>query len=317
MRKRGLIIAVLGLLFFVVGCNKVTNNKATTKDATETTVKKVEYSKLSQSEKNEMTFAFSQVTSENNLIAIDLKVVNRTSKDIQFSGDKFVLTHAKKSDVISVNDNFIVKSNSTKVIKHLFEDIDGTDFQTIGLYYYKNLQNRLAYSELNKTVSKSTNLKDDNLQREYQSTKKKKRSVDNSRNNEKESSDDSEENNKPKVKIPVGPIYNGQMAIALVESQNDPVPDGVQYCTMGSGTDNGPFGTYNGQSVYWVRLFRRTTTGVVYLDDWTVFQDRTIIHRAPQNLNPDRSEEPDNNSVDADSNQPDISESEDVPDSGQ
>lgn len=315
MRKRGLIIVVLGLLLFIVGCNKVTNNRTTTKDKTETTVKKVEYSNLSESEKDEMTFSFSQEESEGNLISVDLKVVNRTSKNIQFSGDKFVLTHAKKSDIISVNDDFVVKSNSIKVIKHLFENVDEADFQTIGLYYYKNLQNKLAYSEVNKTVSKSTNLKDDSLQKDYQASKKKKKPVDNSK--EKEPSDNQETTTKPRVKIPVGPIYNGQMAIALVESQNDPVPDDVHYCTMGSGTDDGPFGTYNGQSVYWVRLYRRTATGVIYLDDWTVFQDRTIIHRAPQDLNPNRSEQPNNDPSDGDSNQPDDNENNETPANGE
>jgi len=48
MRKRGLLVAVLGLLFFTVGCSQVTNKPTAVKSG-QTTTKSVDYAQLSQS----------------------------------------------------------------------------------------------------------------------------------------------------------------------------------------------------------------------------------------------------------------------------
>ncbi|CAJ1178724.1 hypothetical protein LCR01_14650 [Companilactobacillus crustorum] len=292
MNKRGLIVIALGLLLLGTGCNKVTRNRTTGADVTR--AKKItNYVDLSHSEKNEMTFEFTKSSSDAALVSVSLKVVNRTSKNIEFDGDSFILAHRNASDVMSTRDNkIVIKSNSTKNIKNLFEDVDATDFQKVGLYCYKNHNNKLAYSEMNVNVSRSSNLKNDDLQKSYLTTNKKKTKPVQKKNINKENDNQQAAQRRP---APVGPINTGQQAIALIESQNVLAPKGTDYCTMGSGTANGPFETSNGQSVYWVRLYHNTGSAVVYLDDWVVYQDRTVLHQAPGDMSSDSSNSEGNN----------------------
>jgi len=299
MRKRGLIIAVLGLLLFVLGCSKVTTSKTDTQSIK--TVKSVDYTQLSQSQKNEMRFSFER-RDETDMSIIDVTVVNRTSEDVQFDGTRFVLAHTKGSDVTSTKGEPItVKSNSTKKFKSLFSGVDDDDFKTVGLFYYKNTKNKLAYSEIDTTISKSTNLKDTDLQKLYRGKPKKKITAPT-----KTDENDNQVNNNRQTRpaVPTGPITNAQQAIALVESQYGPAPEGLQYTHMTDETV-GPGDSIknNGQMVYWVRLFREGNGVSLAVDDWTVYPDRTVIHQAPGELDESNgdSDNDDSNNNDYDS----------------
>jgi len=287
MRKRGLLVAVLGLLFFTVGCSQVTNKPTAVKSG-QTTTKSVDYAQLSQSQRDEMNFTFTR-DDEADMSSVSLKVINRTSEDVLFDGTRFILAHTEGSDVTSTKGNTIrIKSNSTKTVKNLFSGVDNDDFKTVGLFYYKNLKNKLAYSEINATVSKSTNLKDETLQKSYKGTPKKKvtRQKKTTTDNDRTDNNQTEKNRRPTEQIPTGPITNAKDAVALVKSQMGPAPHNMAYTYMGDGT-SGPDGsvkTNDDQTVYWVRLYRTGLSIAVAVDDWTVYPDRTIVHLTPSEI---------------------------------
>lgn len=303
MKKRGLLAVILGLLLFVVGCSKVTNTPTGNKSG-QTTTKSVDYAQLSESQKNEMNFTFNR-NDESDMSSISLKVVNRTSEDVLFDGTRFILTHTEGSDVNSTKGGTIrVKSNSTKSIKNLFVGVDNDNFKTIGLFSYKNANNKLAYSEINTAVSKSTNLKDATLSKAYKGTPKKKVS----RQKNETTTDNKSTKNQPQKsdRIPVGPITNAKDAVALVKSQKGPAPENMAYTYMGDET-SGPDGsvkTNNNQTVYWVRLYRTGLSVAVAVDDWTVYPDRTIVHMTPSEIGTS-SNNTDNNPGTDDSNSDD------------
>lgn len=282
MRRWGIVIVVLGLLVLGSGCNKVTTDKNQT-STSDTAIKTIDYTQLSSSEKDEMNFEFIR-HDQGDSSAVDMKVINRTSKNIHFDGSKFLLRQPKGSDVTSNEDHkIIVKSNSTKTVKNLFAGISDTDFDSLGLYCYKNQQNKLAYSEIGTATSKSTNLKDEDLQKAFKKSTTKKKVSAKSTDSTKTPVEDNQTKQKTPAKkpIPVGQIITAKMAMDMVESQNGPAPQTTAYCTMGGGQYGQAFGTYRGQQVFWVRLYRNDGTNVAYLDDWTVYQDRTIVHAQP------------------------------------
>lgn len=283
MNKRGLFFVVMSLLFFIVGCSKVTTSTKNTTGTTKTE-ESIDYTHLSQAEKNEMTFKFIR-NDVNGVSTVDLKVINRTSKNIDFQGTKFILLHPKGSDINSTKTGTIkINSNSTETIKNLFEEVTDDSFQTIGLYCYKNKQNRLAYSEINSNISASTNLKEDNLTKAYRNASKVVK---------KKETTDKDKIKKPKLpKAPAKPILNGSQAIAMVESQYGLAPNDTAYTVMKSGNED-VFGKIANENIYWVRLYRDEGTAVEYLDDWTVFQRGIVIHESPGNLvKPDQNNAP-------------------------
>ena len=275
MSKRGLIIAALSLLLFSTGCSKVTTSPKSNAGTTRTE-SSIDYTQLSQSEKNEMTFKFVR-HDVNGVSAVDLHIINRTGKNIIFQGNKFILLHPKGSDVNSTKTDVIkIKSNSTKTIKNLFEEVTDTAFQTIGLYCYKNKQNKLAYSEANSNEASSTNLKETTLQKAYQNAGKMKKKTTTKKTESTET-----KNKLPKA--PDKPITSGSQAIAMVESQYGLAKNGTAYTIMKSGNDE-VFGKSAGQNIYWVRLYRNTGTAVEYLDDWTVYAGGIVVHKSPGDL---------------------------------
>lgn len=314
MRKNGLAVILLGLLLLVVGCGKVTTSQKSSQ-STKTTEKTIDYAQLSDSEQSEMTFTFVR---NNDSSAVDLKIVNRTSKNVTFNGDKFILIYPKKSQINSTKDSTIkIGSNSTKTFKNLFEGLNSADFSTIGLYCYKNKNNKLAYSEINSLSAKSTNLKESSLQKAYKTASTKKKPV---VNKKPKATNDTERQNS----VPAGQITSGQQAVALVQSMNGPAPQGTSYTFMTDETSgtNGLVKTNDGQAVYWVRLFESGNGVAITVDDWTVFPNRTVIHQAPlavgesknsQTQDSDDNDSDDDNSVDS-NNQSDSDENTDTND---
>lgn len=298
MKKTGLAVIVVGLLLLIVGCGKVTTSQKS--DQSRKTVEKtIDYAQLSDSEQSEMTFTF---TRSNDSSAVNLKVINRTSKNVTFNGNKFMLVYPKKSQINSTQDKTIkVGSNSTKTFKNLFEGLNNADFATIGLYCYKNSNNKLAYSEVNATTAKSTNLKDETLQKAYKKAATKEKTTDNEKVNKNRN--DTERQNS----VPNGQITSGQQAVALVQSLNGPAPQGTSYTFMTDGNSgtNGAVKTNDGQMVFWVRLFESGNGVAITVDDWTVFPNRTVIHQAPPEVGEpsnSRSTDNDQNDTDNDSN---------------
>ena len=285
MKKWELIIAALGLLFFSVGCNKVTSSKSSTPKVE----KSIDYTQLSDSEKSEMTFVFTR-NEMSEATSVDLKVVNRTSKNIEFNGERFILIHKDGNEVDSdLEKTIVVKSNSTKTVKNLFSDIESDNFEKVGLYCYRNTQYHLAYSEINKTSSKSTNLKDETLQKAYLAKKKKVSAA---------TTDKQTQPKRPaKPLVPTGPITNSKQAMALVESQYGPAPDGSFYSYMTDETSDatGSIKLSDGTVVFWVRLAKNGNGVSIAEDDWTVYPDRTVIHMAPSRLDQNNNSNDDNN----------------------
>jgi len=290
----------------------VTNKPTATKSG-QTTTKSVDYAQLSQSQKDEMNFTFTR-NDATDMSSVSLKVVNRTSEDVLFDGTRFILAHTQGSDVTSTKGNTIrIKSNSTKTVKNLFSGIDKDVFKTVGLFYYKNSKNKLAYSEANATISESTNLKDENLQKSYKGTPKKKvtRQKKTTTDNDPAKADQTEKNRRPTNQIPTGPITNAKDAVALVRSQMGPAPENMAYTYMSDETSgaNGSVQTNDKQTVYWVRLYRTGLSTAVSVDDWTVYPDRTIVHLMPSEIgtssddtDSDNSDDTDNNDNNLDSN---------------
>lgn len=289
MRKRGLIVAILGLLLFVVGCSKVTTSQPT--KTVHNTVKSIDYTNLDQSQKDEMSFSFKRYDG-GDTSSINMHVVNRTSKDVLFDGTKFVLAYQKGPDVYSTKDDTItIKSNSTKTVKFLFTGVDNDNFKAVGLFYYKNSNYKLAYCKKDSNESESSNLKEAALQKEYQGQpQKKKAAIDKDKKDSQKKSDQASDETKKtqqpqKPAPPKPPIVNADQAITLVESQYGLAPNGTAYTHMvdnSSGMDGSIKGS-DGQMVYWIRLFKTDVGGNNGgLNDWTVYQNGIVVNQVPE-----------------------------------
>lgn len=263
MHIKKLVILVFAALFFLTGCNKVTKDK--NDQAESKSPISVDYANLSDSEKSEMTFEFFRSSDSHR---VDLKVINRTSKQVNFSGNKFELISPQRTTIDSNHDNISLDSNSTKTFKDLFSGVDPTTFERIGLYCYKNTANKLAYSLSDLSVAKSTNLKDTNVQASFKNFGKK-------------------VNNHPtKKKTNLKPVTNVQQAIALVKKQNGPAPKGMLYDYMRDATSSSDNTVRTGddQVVYWVRLFESDGHVTIAKKDWTVFLDGRVLPVKPSSI---------------------------------
>lgn len=290
MRKRGLIVAILGLLLFVVGCSKVTTSQPT--KTVHNTVKSIDYTNLDQSQKDEMSFSFKRYDG-GDTSSINMHVVNRTSEDVLFDGTKFVLAYQKGPDVYSTKDDTItIKSNSTKTVKFLFTGVDNDNFKAVGLFYYKNSNYKLAFCQKDSKQSKSSNLKDLTLQKEYRGQPEKKKVAttdkdkkDTPKKPDQDSNDTKKNQQSQRPAAPKPPIVNADQAITLVESQYGMAPTGTAYTHMvdnSSGMD-GSIRSSDGQMVYWIRLFRTDAGGNEGgLNDWTVYQNAIVVNQVPE-----------------------------------
>jgi len=293
------IVGLILFVFLMAGCDKVTTEPKGSQHV-EKTAQSIDYAQLSDSEKSEMTFTF---VKNDTSTAIDMKIVNRTSKNIEFDGDKFRLTYPQKSNINSTETSKIkIGSNSTKTFKNLFEGLNSADFSTIGLYCYKNTNNKLAYNEINTKTSKSTNLKTTALQSAYKKAAQKPKPQTKPKKSTNNNQTIHQNDKKRENDVPVGQIHSGQQAVALIESLNGAAGKGQSYTFMreeNSGTD-GSVKASDGQQVYWVRLFK--DDGQVTLRDWTVFPNRTVLNGAPSLINNQNNNQNTDNNNDSDNN---------------
>lgn len=295
------------LLLISAGCaNKADADKSTSDvKATETTEKTVDYTSLSQSERNELTFLFTR--SSQDPVSVDLKIINRTNKNISFINSDFILMHTKSDKVRADKDgDSTIDSNSTKTVKNLFEDVELSEFQTVGLFVYKNSDNELAYSETAKLSSRSSNLTNSSLENSYKQATKaakaanrvtkstssetedsKKNSTDtdtntmntndstntntdssNSTDNKTDSNDDSSS---------VGTVSSDQ-AMNMVKSHDGNSDKKYAVVVDQNGGTAKTYTDSNGQSVYWIHSSDNDGSSG---DDWTVYPNGTVMHAKP------------------------------------
>lgn len=311
LSKKALLIGVMCLLLISAGCaNKADADKSTSNvKATETTEKTVDYTSLSQSEKNELTFLFTR--SSQDPVSVDLKIINRTNKNISFINSDFILLHTKSDKVRADKDgDSTISSNSTKTVKNLFEDVELSEFQTVGLFVYKNEDNELAYSETAKLSSRSSNLTNSSLENSYKQATKaakeakrvtkstssetedsKKNSTDTSTNanttdtnvndstNTNTDSSNSTDNktNNNNDSSSVGTVSSDQ-AINMVKSHDGNTDKKYAVIVDQNGGTAKTYTDSNGQSVYWIHSSDSDGSSG---DDWTVYPNGTVMHAKP------------------------------------
>lgn len=299
------------LLLISAGCaNKADADKSTSDvKATETTEKTVDYTSLSQSERNELTFLFTR--SSQDPVSVDLKIINRTNKNISFINSDFILMHTKSDKVRADKDgDSTIDSNSTKTVKNLFEDVELSEFQTVGLFVYKNAANELAYSETAKLSSRSSNLTNSSLENSYkQATKavektKQTKQVTKSTNSEMEDSkkdngdttstvstnandstststdDNKNADNKTESNdnsSSVGTV-NADQAMNIIKSHDGNTDKKYSVVIDQNGGTAKTYTDGNGQTVYWIHS---TDNDGSSGDDWTVYSNGLVMHSKP------------------------------------
>ncbi|GEO46796.1 hypothetical protein [Companilactobacillus kimchii] len=311
MSKKALLIGVMCLLLISAGCaNKADADKSTSDvKATETTEKTVDYTSLSQSERNELTFLFTR--SSQDPVSVDLKIINRTNKNISFINSDFILMHTKSDKVRADKDgDSTIDSNSTKTVKNLFEDVELSEFQTVGLFVYKSADNELAYSETAKLSSRSSNLTNSSLENSYkQATKvvektKQTKQVTKSTNSEIEDSkkdngdttstvstnandstststdDNKNADNKTESNdnsSSVGTV-NADQAMNIIKSHDGNTDKKYSVVIDQNGGTAKTYTDGNGQTVYWIHS---TDNDGSSGDDWTVYSNGLVMHSKP------------------------------------
>lgn len=295
MKKIRLLI-LLALVFVISGCSKVsTSNDEKSVSSDETTNKTVEYTSLSDSEKNEMTFEFTRNSSASN---VDLKVINRTNKNVRLVFSDIMLIHGQNNKIsASKRGKISIKSNSTKKIKGLFTNLTITNFRTVGLFVYRNNKNKLAYSEINKLTSRSSNLTKSTLKKSYKSKTKKKTSktketdktnevtssdTDTSSNTDTDSSTNSNTTQTNDNNSSSTSVNSSQDAINLVKGQNDQSSDSKYSVVVNpsSGSDD-TVKDKNGDSVYWIHSNSGDSNSDSSGDDWTIYPNGYVVHSKP------------------------------------
>ncbi|HIY92803.1 hypothetical protein [Companilactobacillus sp. HBUAS56275] len=306
MSKKALLIGVMCLLLISAGCASKANADQSSSDAkaTETTEKTVDYTSLSQSEKNELTFLFTR--SSQDPVSVDLKIVNRTNKKISFINYDFQLLHTKSDKVrADKNGNTTIDSNSTKTVKNLFEDVDLSEFQTVGLFIYKNDDNELAYSETSKLTSRSSNLTNSSLKSSYKqaiksakAAKKAKKTATVEENNsssdtntnstadtnsndsastDTNSVDNNSNDNSTSDSSTVGKV-NADQAMNIIKNHDSNADKKYSVVIDQTGGSAQTYTDNDGQKVYWVHSSDKDGSSG---DDWTVYQNGTVSHSKP------------------------------------
>lgn len=295
------------LLLISAGCANKANADQSSADAkaTETTEKTVDYTSLSQSEKNELTFLFTR--SSQNPVSVDLKIINRTNKKISFINYDFQLLHTKSDKVkADKNGNTTIDSNSTKTVKNLFEDVNLSEFQTVGLFIYKNVDNELAYSETSKLTSRSSNLTDSSLKNSYKqaikaakAAKKVKKTAtvdeDNSSSDTANTSattdtnsndsastdtnnvDNSSNDNSTSDSSTAGEV-NADQAMDIIKNHDNNADKKYSVVIDQTGGSTQTYTDSDGQKVYWVHSSDIDGSSG---DDWIVYQNGTVSHSKP------------------------------------
>ena len=299
------------LLLISAGCaNKADADKSTSDvKATETTEKTVDYTSLSQSERNELTFLFTR--SSQNPVSVDLKIINRTNKNISFINSDFMLLHTKSDKVRADKDgDSTIDSNSTKTVKNLFEDVELNEFQTVGLFVYKNADNELAYSETAKLSSRSSNLTNSSLENSYKQATKaakeakratkstsseiedsKKNSTDTtasstntntndsaSTNTDSNNTDNSDNKTDNKDNSSSVGTVNSDQAMNIIKSHDGDTDKKYSVVIDQNGGEAKTYTDGNGQTVYWIHS---TDNDGSSGDDWTVYSNGLVMHSKP------------------------------------
>ena len=300
MKKLRLLI-LLALVLVVSGCSKVsTSSDEKTISTNETTNKTVEYVNLSDSEKNEMTFQFTRNSSASN---VDLKVINRTNKNVGLVFSDIMLVHGQNDKTsASKRGKISIKSNSTKNIKGLFTNLSATNFQTVGLFEYRNNKNKLAYSETSKLVSRSSNLTNTTLKKSYKSKTKKKETEpddkkeetdeteaisssepDTTSDTENDSSNNSEADSSTTQTNDSSStsVNSSQDAINLIKSQNQSSDSNYSVVINHSSGSTDTVKDKNGDSVYWIRGNSGDSNSGNSGDDWTIYPNGYVVHSKP------------------------------------
>lgn len=303
--KKTLLWVILGMILIVMGCSKVSVNDNNNIKATEDSPKTIDYAKLSRSEKNEMTFQFSR----SSLAAdtIDLKIINRTNKNVSFNKSNLLLVHSNDDEISAdKNGDTVVESNSTKKVKKVFSNLETTEFQTVGLFIYKNIKNKLAYSEINSLIDSSSNLTKSSLQKAYKATSKVTKTKKSTTNETKDTTTDTQQTDQnnstedtdtesdqdtsqttqnDQTSASTNSVNSSQEAIALVENQSGESSDN-NYSVVINATsgDSDTVKDSNGESVYWIRSTKKddsATSSTQSSDDWTIYPDGYVVHGSP------------------------------------
>lgn len=184
-----------------------------------------------------------------------------------------------------------VKVNKSIKIKGIFKDVDETIFNDQCLFCYRNDDFKLAYA--NGKTSKSSNLKDSELKKDYRhfmahkdDVKKSSESLtvdDNDSNSSSDNTADDPSNTTTQgddstTSNSGNSINNGQEAMALVEKQNGPATGNEKYYF-----DDNMWDTNNGE-VYWVVLSEPNPENPdiqTPIGSWMVYPDGSVTLGRP------------------------------------
>ncbi|MFD1417582.1 outer membrane protein assembly factor BamD [Companilactobacillus keshanensis] len=290
-KRRILLTAIISLLLVFAGCSSQSKQTKTSSNVkTETKM----YNKLSKDDRDNVKFNFKRydgaIKGQNQ---INLTIDNQSNKNVKFDLEDIVLLGSDnlKSDKSGMK---TVKTNKKVIIKGIFKDIDDDIFSDPGLFCYKNDSFKLAY--LDSKSSKSDNLSDSELKKEYHhfmahkddvTTNSESSNVDDSGDSSNDSNNSSTitDNNTTDTNSAndskSGNVVNSeQEAVNLVESQEGPAGDGEHYTYM-----YGMWDTSKGKA-YWVALHGENPDYDLptNMGAWTVYPDGTILSGQPTDI---------------------------------
>lgn len=294
MKKKGIfLVAIMAFLLVVAGCANQSKQSAPT-NKVETKL----YNKLSKNSRDDIQFTFKrQEGTIKGQGRIDLTIKNQSNKNVKFDlGDfEYLGADSLESSKSGVK---TVKVDKEITIKDIFKDIDETIFSDPGLFCYKNDSFKLAYAD--GKVSKSNNLNDSELKKEYRhfmthkddvTTNSESSSVDDnsdsvSNNNDNSTTTNDDDKSSSSVDSSNDDnshggnvVNNEQEAKELVMSQNSSMPDDRSDYYFSY--NYGMWDTSRGKA-YWVTYVRDVAPGLpAGWTGWTVYPDGTVLDGRP------------------------------------
>ncbi|WP_125712258.1 hypothetical protein [Companilactobacillus kedongensis] len=293
MKKRGIfLLGIIALLLVITGCASQSKQSAP--------ISKIEtkqYDKLSKSDRDNIQFTFKR--HEGTIEGqgqIDLTIKNQSNKNIKFDLEDFKYLGADrlKSDKSGIK---TIKLNKKVTIKGIFKDIDETVFNDPGLFCYKSTDFKLAY--LDGKTSRSSNLSDSQLKKEYSDFMSNKndvtmnsesstidnndssgKSTDSSTTTDDDSSDSNNDDSDNNQSGSSNAVNSSDEAIALVQKSKD-----VGECFAFPNDDNDNtylYDTSTGLQGYWIGIAYHGASGITtYPTQYTVLTDGTILDGRP------------------------------------
>ncbi|MFC6323150.1 hypothetical protein [Companilactobacillus baiquanensis] len=291
-KKRNFLAIIILLLLLISGCTKTSKNNNDSSKSTKVTETKL-FNKMSKGNRSDVKFTFKKNEGTTvNANSIDLTIDNKSNTKVKFNLEDFILsgtsdTHSDRTGMKTI------APNKKVTFKKLFQDVDDEVFDNPGLFVYKTDSFKLAY--LDGKISKSSNLKDSKLKKEYLQFKKDKNSssnnsenltVDdnnsnsNSNDNTTDSSNDTttQSDDSATDSSSDSSITSGQEAMTLVEKQNGPATGNEKYYS-----NDEVWNTKYGKS-YWVVLSEPNPESPdiqMPRGSWMVFFDGTIMPGRP------------------------------------